>query len=403
MIVSRKNLYLTGALLFCVSGAIQADVPYVFQQGDTIRSDEINENFRHLDSEVGTLSDDVESGANSAGPADEDYTYNQKNLTVGRDKLTVLSRPYDIVAIDTLSFKDHDLFNVKFPVTRSYPSNPTGKALDLVSMYLPSTLERRYDDKISYSDRISGYPASVYVYVSQSHLRPNLNGREVTEAEYDDLEWEKHYFDWSADEEGVYNQLRLDIYAIHPNPYRASDYSEYYRIDCGSIAQAQGDFPGEFSWNADTNEAYKLGSYGDETSILSEIPDVKSGLSTAIDTCIADSKADRQYKWRKGIYNTYMMINIVVQILLDDATVFNLSFDFDSYTYEADFRKSCQQGNIDTEDGWNCGAEVAALQRDFSSLIDQQNTLARKSRREEFVKELFTLLDHIVISEAAEN
>lgn len=72
MIVPRKKLYLTSALLICVSGAIQADVPYVFQEGDTIRAYEINENFRHLDSEVGTLSDDVESGANSAGP-DEDY------------------------------------------------------------------------------------------------------------------------------------------------------------------------------------------------------------------------------------------------------------------------------------------------------------------------------------------
>ena len=402
MIVSRKNLYLTGALLFCVSGAIQADVPYVFQQGDTIRSDEINENFRHLDSEVGTLSDDVESGANSAGP-DEDYTYNQKNLTVGRDKLTVLSRPYDIVAIDTLSFKDHDLFTLKFPVTVSYPSYPNAKALDLVGMSLPSTRERRHDDKISYSDRISGYPARVSVSVAQNHQRPTLNDGEVTEAEYDDLEWEKHLFSWSADEEGVINQLRLYIYAIHPNPYSSTDYYKDYRIDCGAIAQAQGDFPRSFSWNAVTNQAYDYYDYGDEDEILSEIPDVKSSLLTAIDTCIADSKADRQYKWRKGIYNTYMTISIYVQILLDDATVFGLNFGFDSTTYEADLRKSCQSYSIDTEDEWNCGAEVAALQRDFSPLIDQQNTLARKSRREEFVKELFTLLDHIVISEASEN
>jgi len=402
MIVSRKNLYLTGALLFCVSAAIQADVPYVFQQGDTIRSDEINENFRHLDSEVGTLSDEVESGANSAGP-DEDYTYNQKNLTVGRDKLTVLSRPYDIVAIDTLSFKDHDLFTLKFPVARGYPSYPNAKALDIVSINLPSTRELRYDDQFNYTDRISGYPARVFVSVGQGHVKSSVNSSEVTEAEYDDLEWERHEFYWSQDDDGVYNQLRLYITATNPNPYSTSDNYQNYIIRCNSLAQAQGDFPRLFSWNAVTNQAYDYGGYGDEDEILSEIPDVKSSLSTAIDTCIADSKADRQYKWRKGIYNTYMTISIGANILLDDATELSFYFDFNSKTYEADLRKSCQTYSIDTEDEWNCGAEVAALQRDFTLLIDQQNTLARKSRREEFVKELFTLLDHIVISEAAEN
>ena len=65
MILSIEMRYLSLVSLFLVSGAIQADVPYVFQEGDTIRANEINENFRHLDTEVGTLSDDVESGANS--------------------------------------------------------------------------------------------------------------------------------------------------------------------------------------------------------------------------------------------------------------------------------------------------------------------------------------------------
>ena len=74
MILSIEMRYLSAAFLFLVSGAIQADVPYVFQEGDTIRANEINENFRHLDTEVGTLSDDVESGANSEGP-DEDYSF----------------------------------------------------------------------------------------------------------------------------------------------------------------------------------------------------------------------------------------------------------------------------------------------------------------------------------------
>lgn len=375
MIVSSKNLYLTGALLFCVSGAIQADVPYVFQEGDTIRADEINENFRHFDSEVGTLSGDVESGANSAVP-DEDYTYNQKNLTVGRDKLTVLGRSYDIVAIDTLSFKDHDLFTIKFPI-------------DFSIERLPTTRELRYDDQFNYTDRISGYPARISVSVGQAHNQSTINPFELTAAEYDELEWDRHHFHWNSS-----NELTLTITATHRN----------YRITCSPLVQAQGDFPGNFSWNAVTNQSYRATYYGMEYYILSDIPDVKSSLSTAIDTCIADSKADRQDRWRQALYRTTLDLSINVQILLDDATIFSRYFKFDSYTIEADLLNSCKPFGYSFKDGWgSCGAEVAELQRDFSSVIDQQNTLARKSRREEVVKELFTLLDHIVISEAAEN
>ena len=47
---------------------------------------------------------------------------------------------------------------------------------------------------------------------------------------------------------------------------------------------------------------------------------------------------------------------------------------------------------VETEDGDN-----------FSGLIDQRESLARKARREVYVQELFTLLDHIVISEKAED
>ena len=396
MILSIEMRYLSAAFLFLVSGAIQADVPYVFQEGDTIRANEINENFRHLDTEVGTLSDDVESGANSEGP-DEDYTYSQKNLTVGRDKLTVLGHSYDIVEIDTLSFKDHDVFSVKFPSIGNYSSYYlNSKSLDSVSLSMPVTRERRYDDKLGYSDRISGYPARVSVSVNQYHRARTINGSEVTESEYDDLKWEKHEFYWSTDE-----QLRLYIYATNPNPYGES--SQDYVIRCSEIAQAQGDFPRLFSWNATTNQAYGYSDYGNEEEILSEIPNVSSSLSTASATCIAEAKIEKQYEWRKRVYNTYMTIGVSAQILLDDATTTSFGFSFDSADYEADLRKSCETYDFETEDDWNCGAEFAALQRDFSTLIDQQGTLARKPRREEFVQELFTLFDHIVISETAGN
>ena len=402
MILSREKRYLSAAFLLFLSGTIQADVPYVFQDGDTIRADEINENFRHLDTEVGTLSDDVESGANSASP-DEVYTYSQKNLTVGRDKVTVLGHSYDIVEIDTLSFKDHDVFSVKFPSKGDYGSYLNAKSLDSVSLSMPVTRERRYDDKLGYSDRISGYPARVSVSVNQYHSARTINGGEVTESEYDDLAWEKHEFYWSTDDDGVYNQLRLYITATNPNPRDASEYYQNYTIRCEGLDQARGDFPRSFSWNAATNQAFDYYDYGDADEILTEIPDVNSSLSTAIAACIADAKAEKQYEWRKRVYNTYMTIGVSAQILLDDATTTSFGFSFDSADYEADLRKSCRTYYLETEDEWNCGAEFAALQRDFSTLIDQQGTLARKPRREEFVQELFTLFDHIVISETAEN
>jgi hypothetical protein len=407
MILSRERRYLSAAFLFFVSGAIPADVPYVFQEGDTIRADEINENFRHLDTEVGTLSDDVESGANTASP-DEDYTYSQKNLTVGRDKLTVLGRTYDIVEIDTLSFKDHDLFSIKFPAKPDYENRLNAKSLDIVnfSYYdaMPRARERRYDDKVSYSDRISGYPATISVYVRQYHQVATPNYDDLRESEYDTLEWEKHEFYWSTDDDGVYNQLRLYITATNPNPSSASEYYQNYTIRCEGLDQAQGDFPRSFSWNATTNQTYRgTYTYGNENDLVTDIPDVNSSLSTAIASCIAEAKAEKQYEWRKNVYNTLLEISISASLLLDDSTITEFSFSFDSADYEADLRRACEWYSTDTEDEFSCGAEFTPLQRDFSALIDQQGTLARKPRREEFVQELFTLLDHIVISETEGN
>ena len=162
MILSREKRYLSAAFLFfVVRKQYRPMCPMCFKRATPFVLTKSTRTFRHLDTEVGTLSDDVESGANSGGP-DEDYTYSQKNLTVGRDKLTVLGRTYDIVEIDTLSFKDHDVFSVKFPSKGNYGSNYlNAKSLDSVnfSLSMPVTRERRYDDKLGYSDRISGYPA----------------------------------------------------------------------------------------------------------------------------------------------------------------------------------------------------------------------------------------------------
>ena len=193
------------------------------------------------------------------------------------------------------------------------------------------------------------------------------------------------------------------ITATNPNPYEDEEYYQNYTIRCEGLDQAQGDFPRSFSWNAATNQAFDYYDYGDADEILTDIPDVNSSLSTAIAACIADAKAEQQYEWRKNVYNTYLEISISASLLLDDSTITEFSFSFDSADYEADLRRYCEGYSTDTEDEFSCGAEFAPLQRDFSELIDQQGTLARKPRREEFVQESFTLLDHIVISETAGN
>ena len=60
----------------------------------------------------------------------------------------------------------------------------------------------------------------------------------------------------------VYNQLRL--YIMRPIPIRLLlEYYQDYVIRCSEIAQAQGDFPRLFSWNAATNQAYDYWDYGD--------------------------------------------------------------------------------------------------------------------------------------------
>ena len=177
---------------------------------------------------------------------------------------------------------------------------------------MPVTRERRYDDKLGYSDRISGYPARVSVSVNQYHSGKDYQ-REVTESEYDDLAWEKHEFYWSTDDDGVYNQL------IHhcdqSQSAYASEYYQNYTISCEGLDQAQGDFPRSFSWNAATNQAFDYYDYGDADEILTDIPDVNSSLSTAIAACIADAKIEKQYEWRKRVYNTYMTIGVSAQIL----------------------------------------------------------------------------------------
>ena len=397
------KIILTFKLLMVISVGVisysQADVPHVFQDGDTIRAEEINENFRQLDSKFVTLADAVENGSSSSGP-NENYSYSEKNLSVGQDKLTVLNRLYDIVQLDTLSFGDHDLFTLKFPSTRSY-SGFSGKTLDIVGFNLPTTRERRYESGQIYSEKISGYPASIWVSVNQYHDRNSLNAGSPTEAEYDSIEWERHDFYWNQDAEGVYNRLRLSITGPNPSPYNDSESNKKYTLRCDSLDQLRGDFPRSFSWNSRTNVSYS--NYGVESAILTEIPSVQEGLSSAIRSCIAKEKISRQFEWRKNRYNTFFDIQVYATILLDDATITNFSYSFDSGEYATDLRERCLTYNINTEAEWNCGAESEAFSRNFSTLIDQQGRLARKPRREEYIQELFKLFDHIVITDIAED
>jgi len=371
-------------------------VPYVFKDGDTILAKEINENFSHLDSKVSTGSGKVEGGSGDGG-SKENYTYSQKSLSVGRDVLTVLNSPYDIVQLDTLSFEDHDLFTLKFPVTNGYIGLQNRKPLDITMLSLPTISERRIDSATKYNHNISGYPASVTAFVSQGHTADTANYSSLKEEEFDSMVWEKHEFYWIGDDD-----MYMTISGPNPNPSNTSDNAQTFSIACGTpfgrakLTQPRGDYINGFSWNATTNVAYKASGYGDDEQVLSDI-DVVGGLSTIISECIANGRAELQSSWRKNRYNTYMGIYVMAQILLDDSTTTSFVYYLNSSEYEADLRKACAYNETD------CGAEFLPGQRNFSGLVDQRGTLAQKPRREEYVRELFTLFDHIVITESTDN
>ena len=109
MILSREKRYLSAVFLFFASGAIQADVPYVFQDGDTIRADEIYENFMLLSSEVVTR---MRLRLAQVQSVPGELHIQSEKFERGRDRLSVLGNRYDIAQIETLSFKDHSLFTL---------------------------------------------------------------------------------------------------------------------------------------------------------------------------------------------------------------------------------------------------------------------------------------------------
>ena len=389
MIVSRKNLYLTGALLFCVSGAIQADVPYVFQEGDTIRADEINENFRHFGTEVGSLSESLEESGGKQGS--EPYIYSQKDLTVGRSKLTVLGQDYDIVQLDTLSFKDHSLFTVKFPeelrldTNRKFAeekdildSNPISYGGGRGGVFRERRLE---ENDYKFDRNISGYPAHVYALVTQRHQILTLSGRQPSESEWNEIKWNRHSI-WFGTRDGE-EYLRLYLYGPDPNPDRSEDDDAYYFFNCNDLEFERGSYPQSFDWFQQTNTFSGLGN--------SPEPDM-AGLAGPIAEC-----KSRKSNFRKNVYNTYMTIRVNAIVELDDSTLADFDFDFDESRYLDDLRAQCSGS------GEMCTTTFSEGERDFSNTIDQQTALAKKTRREEYIQELFSLFDHIVISNTAGN
>lgn len=103
-----------GAL--CGLNNLNADVPHVFEDGEVIRAEEMNENFSSINSEITTIKTDVENNSNNKSSWSEDYTYSVKDLTPGRDRVTVLQELYDIMQFDTVSFDDHSSYTIKLPI-----------------------------------------------------------------------------------------------------------------------------------------------------------------------------------------------------------------------------------------------------------------------------------------------
>ena len=106
----KSTIYFTYLLLgLFISTFAWTDVPHIFEDGEIIRAEEMNENFEAIDAELVTIKTDVENNSNNDSSWSEDYIYDRKDLATGRDRLVVLQKTYDIMQFDTVSFHDHSL------------------------------------------------------------------------------------------------------------------------------------------------------------------------------------------------------------------------------------------------------------------------------------------------------
>ena len=379
---------LVGAL--CGLNNLNADVPHVFEDGEVIRAEEMNENFSSINSEITTIKTDVENNSNNNSSWSEDYTYSVKDLTPGRDRVTVLGRVYDIMQIDTVSFDDHSLFTIKFPTVFSYNYSwtddyyPTLKSQDSVNAESLSTYENRNPNQLSYmKETVSGYPASVGISVSTNHVRDTFNGYEMTRAEFDAVAYTEYRFSGS------------DIYLHYLSA--VPRYSEEYWEELGNEGPYNEDYYScTTDWSAITTDKYWTWDVTTGTSDEESITSIDD-FNSILNACKAAESEAYLIKQRVNKYFAYTTIGISVQIALDAHTFLSLSFGFSAKDYALGV-SNCNRHEDSSAEAQACEATVTPFDRNFSDDYSAQAKLPAKGAREEYIKQLLTLIDHIVIS-----
>ena len=380
--------------VLCGSNNLMADVPHVFDEGGFIRAEQMNENFSSINSQITTIKSDVEE--NSFNPSDlsEDYTYSVKDLTPGIDRLSVLGEVYDIIQLDTVSFNDHSLYTIKLPhiLSRDAYNNPdyypNRKALDVVQ-YVGGirTTEVRNDlPNAGFSNTISGYPASISVLVANQHNLQTLFPGSMTREEFDAATYTTYQFslDYNGDT-AAYDIAKIRLFYIDANPSSITDPEEVNSYDCfadwSTLTEVN-----SFTWNVTTGTSSK-----EEITSIEDFNSILTACKTAQSAITAETQ-------RVNKYSVATSIDLYVQINLDPNTRISMNYSFDEATYSEILGNNCSDYGLTNLQKQNCDVTVAPFDRNFSDDFNVQVKLPAKSTREGYVKNLFTLLDHIVIS-----
>ena len=378
----KSTIYLT-FLLFGIltSTYLSSDVPHVFEDGEIIRAEEMNDNFQSIESDLVIIKADVENNSNNESTWSENYVYDRKDLATGRDLLVVLQETYDIAQFDTVSFNDHSLFTVKAPVSieiynEEYTSYPQAQALDAHDGVTVSTRERRdYEDTHNgFTNRISGYPARISVSVRNNHQTDTLFPYNMSKAEFNSATYTQYYF--------YSDSIRLTYIDDNPSNGEA-DPPETRNFSCDADFS---DLTDETYWTWDITTGT---SNNDAITSIDDYETILNGCKT--------QRSQTYQEWRVNKYFAYTTFWVYADIELDPHTILTLSYDFDESKYNTTLGKNCNYVPTD-EDRQACDVTVAPFDRNFSDDFNEQVKLPRKLTREEFVKQLFTLFDHVVIS-----
>ncbi len=348
-----------------------SDVPHVFKDGDVIRAEEINENFSALDQSVSSASQGNENAVSRESGKNEDYTYNQKDLATGRRKLTILGEVYDIVQMDTISFKDHALYSVKFPDHAGYYSDLyydfDKDAHRELGFY---AYQDRDDTEENWPHKISGYPAKVIA---------NVYNYSEAETFYEDNPSQS---EWTADGdvktvyarlyggEYDYYELKTENYSIRcedPKYTKASDDPDYLT----------------FTWTFSTGTS-------DRDTVTSF-----DKFQESYDECL------NRLPYRVNKYNVYTRIDTYASIELDEDTIVRFTSEFDEKEYYEALGEECSEYSSSMGTGRtldDCGKIVTVTDRNYSDELDEQSILPRATVREDYIKQLFEFYDHIIIT-----